>query len=80
MANLKRIFIKRRWQAIFLMGIRGVSLVSKFALTLYIARYMGLESLGLYGLITASTFLVPAFTGLGIMYVNSRNAVTQTSA
>lgn len=79
MANLKNIFIERGGQAIFLMGIRGVSLISKFVLTLFIARFMGFDTLGLYGLIVASTFLIPAFTGLGIMYMKSRESVTQTS-
>ncbi len=67
-----------KFQSLFLMGIRGTSLVSKFALTLFIARFMGFETLGLYGLIVSGGFLVPAFFGLGLMYVQGRKAVTQT--
>ncbi len=65
-------------QPLLLMGIRGISLVSKFVLTLFIARFMGFEVLGFYGLIVSATFIVPAVTSLGIMYMKSRNAVTQT--
>jgi len=71
-------FLQRpKIQALILMGIRMTSLVSKFVLTLFIARYMGFEDLGLYGLIVSATFVVPAVTGLGVMYMKVREAVTQ---
>ena len=53
-------------------------MLSKFVLTLFIARFMGFEVLGLYGLILSATFLIPSFTGLGIMYMKNRSAVTQS--
>lgn len=69
----------RGGDVLFLMGIRGISLVSKFILTLFIARYMGFEDLGVYGLIVSATFVVPAFLSLGIMTMKCRMAVTQSS-
>ncbi len=80
MHKLLQIFERNDIQTLFLMGIRGTSLVCKFGLTLFIARFIGFEVLGLYGLIIASTFIVPAFTGLGIMFIRTRNAVTQSTA
>ncbi len=77
MANIAQFAQRGEFQAIFLMGIRSISLVSKFALTLFIARFMGFEELGLYGLIVAGTFLIPSYTGLGIMHMKVRDAVTQ---
>lgn len=65
-------------QTILLFSIRISSLVCKFILTLFIARYIGLDALGFYGLVTAATFLIPAFLGLSLMYTISRRAVTQT--
>ena len=59
------------------MKLRGISLVIKFALTLFIARYMDFETLGLYGLISASSVMLPGFLGLGLMYTLSRKAVMQ---
>jgi len=66
-------------RALLIMKIRGASLVAKFLLTLFIARFMGFEQLGLYGLITAATIWAPVVLGLGITYTLSRHAVTQTT-
>lgn len=77
MVKVADFFNKEEVQTLFLMGIRAFSLISKFALTLFIARFMGFEELGLYGLIVSATFLVPSYTGLGIMHMKNRNAVTQ---
>jgi len=63
-------------QALFLMGIRATSLGAKFLLTLFIARYMSFEDLGLYGIIIATSFLLPAFISLGIAPYKTRDAVT----
>lgn len=51
---------------LFLLGLRGTGLLSKFALTLFIARDMTLAELGLFGLITVGATLVPATLGLGL--------------
>ena len=76
MQKLISLFNTPKVQAVFLMGIRGISLVAKFILTLFIARYMGFEDLGLYGLIIATGFMIPAITGLGIAYIKVRESVT----
>ncbi len=60
------------------MLIRGTSLVVKFALTLFIAKFMGFEELGLFGLISAACIACPAFLGLALMPSLSRNAVMQS--
>ncbi len=52
-------------RSLFLIAIRGLNTLSKFALTLYTAHYLGLADLGLYGLIVAVTTILPAFAGFG---------------
>lgn len=65
------------FRSLFLMGIRMTSLVAKFAITMFIARYIDFEALGLYGLISAASIVAPSFLGLGLPYIISRNAVSQ---
>lgn len=50
---------------LLLITIRGLNTVSKFALSLYTARYLGLSDLGIYGLLVAGTTILPAFAGFG---------------
>lgn len=65
-------------QSLSIMQLRATTLFIKFALTLFIARYLGLEDLGLFGLITAVTITAPSFLGLGLMQTQIRHAVTAT--
>ena len=65
-------------RSLIIMALRGVSLVTKFVLTLFIARFMGFETLGLYGLIAAAAVMAPGFLGLGLIQTISRKAVTQS--
>lgn len=65
------------FKSLFVMGIRGGSLVLKFALTLFVARYMSFEDLGFYGLVTAASIMAPIFIGLQLVYMITRKAVTQ---
>lgn len=51
---------------ILLFAIRGISTVSKFFLTLYVARYLGLAELGIYGLVAAAGAIAPAALGFGL--------------
>ena len=60
------------------MGLRGSTLVIKFIFTLFIARFMGFEMLGLYGLITAAIIFSAVFLGLGLTHTLMRKAVTQS--
>lgn len=62
--------------ALLLLGIRSTALVTKFLLTLYIAKYLNFEALGLYGLISAAAIIAPSMLGLGLPTTISRNAVT----
>ena len=62
------------------MGIRGSSLVFKFILTLFLARFLSFESLGIYGLIGAACNVAPTLVGFSLMYTISRKAVTLTQA
>ncbi len=62
------------------MGLRGLSLVAKFSLTLFIAKFIDLETLGVYGLIAGAAVIFPIVAGLGLIRVLSRNAVSQRLA
>lgn len=62
------------------MGLRGSTLVIKFVFTLFIARFMGFEALGLYGLITASIIFAFVFLGMGFTHTLMRKAVTHSPA
>lgn len=63
-----------------LMSMRSLTLFVKFAFTLFIAKYISLDALGIYGLVAAAGILSPAVLGLGIMHLLSRAAVNQPLA
>ena len=79
MSRLAKLSQHQASRSLSVMGLRGTTLVAKFALTLFIPRYMGFDALGLYGLIMAATIMAPGFLGLGLMYTLSRKAVTQSN-
>jgi O-antigen/teichoic acid export membrane protein len=58
--------------------LRSASLAAKFAITVFIARFIGLDALGLYGMIVGIVVIVPVVAGFGLFRVISRNAVTQS--
>jgi O-antigen/teichoic acid export membrane protein len=62
---------------VLIMGMRGATQVAKFALTLFIARFIDLETLGLYGLVVGLTVVLPVIAGLGLINCLGRHAVTQ---
>lgn len=62
-------------QKLFLMALRGVGLVSKFLLTLYVAKFLGVADLGLYGLAVGLTSSIPAILGLGLNGPSFRGVV-----
>lgn len=64
--------------SLLLMKIRGSSLIIKFIFTIFVARYLNLEVLGFYGLLSAATIVVPILLGLGLGYTLCRRAVTAT--
>ncbi len=59
-----------------LVTIRGSSLAIKFIFTIFIARYLNLEALGFFGLLSAATIVIPIILGLGLGYTLCRRAVT----
>lgn len=62
------------------MGMRGSALVSKFALTIYLARFVGLEAVGYYGFIAGAAAIFPVIGGFGIIQSLGRILVTQKLA
>jgi O-antigen/teichoic acid export membrane protein len=66
--------------SLMILGLRGGTLIAKVALTVFVARFVGLEALGTYGLIVGLTVAVPVVASLGLIAVVCRNAVTQDLA
>lgn len=57
------------------MGMRGLGLVAKLVLTVYLARHFSLEDIGAYGLIAGLAAAMPALVGWGITYFTIREVV-----
>jgi O-antigen/teichoic acid export membrane protein len=49
-----------------LMLLRGSTIVLKFGLSFYVARYIGLSELGVYGLVVGATLVLPNFYRAGL--------------
>lgn len=62
-------------QPLAVMGLRLLTLGSKFLLTLFLARFLGLEALGIYGFILGATAVVPIVVSFGLMSVIGRDIV-----
>jgi O-antigen/teichoic acid export membrane protein len=75
--SLDTVLTSRTLTSLTIMGLRGVALAAKFALTLFIARFIGLDTLGVYGLVAGAAVMFPVVAGLGLIRVVSRNAVSQ---
>lgn len=76
-AALETVLNNRTLTSLTIMGLRGFALVAKFALTLFIARFIDLHTLGIYGLIAGAAVIFPTVAGLGLIRILSRNAVAQ---
>jgi O-antigen/teichoic acid export membrane protein len=57
------------------MGMRAAVMGSKFALAIFIAHYLDLSSLGLYGLAAGAIAIVPVSVNLGMNHLLMRAAV-----
>ncbi|MBP7252371.1 MAG: hypothetical protein KBA75_02665 [Alphaproteobacteria bacterium] len=57
------------------LGLRGGSLLAKFALTIYITRYIGLEAVGIFGLLQAANVIGTKVIGYGLYFVANREMV-----
>ena len=75
--SLDKVLSSRTLTSLTIMGLRGLTLVAKFALTLFIARFIDLETLGVYGLVAGAAVMFPVVACLGLISVLSRNAVSQ---
>jgi O-antigen/teichoic acid export membrane protein len=56
-------------------AIRGFSFLARFALALYIARYLGLSDIGRFGIILGVVGFMPSLLGLGLNYFLSREII-----
>lgn len=61
-----------------IMVLRLNTLAGKFAVGLFIARFMGLEDLGLYGLVAGACVIVPSIIRTGMLGLVSRDIVGHT--
>lgn len=57
------------------LGLRGFTLVFRFLLSFYIAKYLGFEATGIYGLAVGMITFTPALVGWGLNYFTSRDVV-----
>lgn len=57
------------------LGLRGGSLLAKFALMIYITRYIGLEAVGIFGLLQAVNVIGTKVIGYGLYFVANRDMV-----
>ena len=61
--------------AALIIGLRGGMLIAKFLLALFIARFIGLDELGIYGLISGAAAVMPVAMRCGVFAKLSRDAV-----
>lgn len=66
------------FSSLVIMGMRVGMLAAKFILSIFIARYMGLAELGIYGLIVGASGTVQAVMRGGVFTLLSRDAVRQS--
>ena len=71
------ILLERARTAITIVVLRASAIAAKFGIALFIAHFLDLEALGLYGLVAGAAVVVPVVVGLGIISVLSRASVHQ---
>jgi hypothetical protein len=64
--------------SVVILGMRAGILACKFALVIFIGRYLDLASLGLYGLPAGAVSLGPVVIGMGMVHLIMRDAVTRS--
>lgn len=62
-----------------LIGLRGTTLAVKFATNIFVAKFLGLSDLGVYGLVAATAIAAPPIIGLGLAQTIIRRAVTRSN-
>jgi O-antigen/teichoic acid export membrane protein len=75
-AIMKRLGNENFRLSLMVTGMRCATLGIKFILTIFIAHSMGLEALGLYGLISGITIMAPTLASMGLMTLIARELVT----
>ena len=68
-------FLSRALPSLANMASRGLGLVARLGLTIYMARYFSLPDIGRFGLIVGLAGLMPAVSGLGLNFFLSRDLV-----
>ena len=63
-----------------ILSLRLSTLAVRFLFTLFVARFLGVEDLGVYGLLLALTLFVPVVAGFGLSQNIARNAVITNDA
>ncbi len=58
--------LARRVRQVTMLGLRLGNAGAKFALAVYMARYLGLEEVGVYGLLVGAATGIPAILGFGL--------------
>lgn len=58
------------------MAMRSASLGSRLLLSIYLARMVGLEAVGLFGIVSGIAGFAPSILGLGISYFVNRELIT----
>lgn len=71
--------VDRGTGAVLIMGFRGLMLSAKFALSLFVAKFIGLDALGIYGLVAAAVAVGQIVMRFGLFATISRNAVGQSA-
>lgn len=64
---------------LIIMAMRASVMASKFALAIFIAHYLDLSSLGLYGLASGAIAIVPVVVNAGMNHLLMRDAVTAST-
>lgn len=68
--------IKVANSSVAVIALRGMTMAARFLLTMYIAKYMGFEALGEYGLIAGAVAIIPTAISFGLINRMVRSAVT----
>ncbi|MDR3450388.1 MAG: hypothetical protein P4M15_11705 [Alphaproteobacteria bacterium] len=58
--------------------VRAISLAGRFGLSLYLAKYLTLADLGMFGLITGVTNMMPSLAGWGLSYFVNREIIDKS--
>jgi O-antigen/teichoic acid export membrane protein len=78
--NLAGVLRDTTGHALGLMALRSMTIAAKFVLTLFIARYLGLAELGIFGIVTSAAVLAPVLLGFGVSNNLGREAARDGAA